>query len=740
SIAGCMYQVVQTTGPDGKNLLKLLPLAKSTGSFEPVVQSSTITNNSKASISSPVHLTSETQLANTTAPSSVQLPVFSSPHPGNIFLTRTTDTQESIRAGSEKEILVLKSAANTQSSGVPMSVQNMAVSSSSDQRHTAHMLDSKNLPVPAGPPELPSGLHIPAEAEVKSVPASFFSPAILQKILTAAARNMARGPGSTKMPTVIYMSPVNIVKTVLPKRFPPIHPKPTTEASKPSATTATQIGNSSSEVATSSCQQAQGTPMKWVVEESPQSSAPCLIPVKSSNDAASRVLRTLSEMKNVEVNSADILPLSSSGPGGSQTKITPLKDNALIAYNGKVYLLTKRDSGVLKAQTDEQAPSSSDASLNKGTSTVIGSPAVDKITNDVVNLVLSKSKGKVLSQKDPKPGANSNGSSPTVLRTDCKSALVALVTSSANQQDSTVTQEKSLPVIKNIASGVTPVPAVGTQESGCQNGKEKIHSPKAAGAVLPQPKQECDSTEDRQKIQCEKMDSPEKVIQIEHQEKPHWEQYLELRKKFGLFKKERVYLKKIPLRTSCEKQEEKVCFSNSLKRRNDSCGSSSSEVEIINEYKECVKEEKVITELEEDLTKKRKRKSSPLSDSGKVRKTTVTSTPRPTSETTSSNVLNSSVSPTPVSSQQSVPTDFVLSSPGSGCEEEDSQYSDVTGSDVPVLVSCEGSTSVLEGSFRDDSFLLTPPDLDETIRDEKINRLKQLLREREVALEEVRRK
>lgn len=94
-------------------------------------------------------------------------------------------------------------------------------------------------------------------------------------------------------------------------------------------------------------------------------------------------------------------------------------------------------------------------------------------------------------------------------------------------------------------------------------------------------------------IQCGKMDSPGKVIQIKHQEKPHWKQYLELRKKFGLSKEERVYLKRIPLRTSYEKPEERVFSSDSLKRKNESCSSSSLDVEITNQHQECIKEEKV---------------------------------------------------------------------------------------------------------------------------------------------------
>ncbi|XP_010157106.1 PREDICTED: ligand-dependent nuclear receptor-interacting factor 1 [Eurypyga helias] len=734
-----MYRVVQTTGPDGKNLLKLLPISKSSGSFVPIVQSSAMPNNPKVNISSPVHLTFKTQLTNTTAPSSVKIPVFQSPNPGRIILTRTLDKQESLRAGSEKESLIPKPAANIQSSCVSvdrLSLQNVAVTSSSNQSNTAYMVvNTKSLPAAAKSPVLPSGHHlqIPADAEVKSVPASFLPPTIQQKIFAAAAANASGGADSTKMPMVIYVSPVNTVKTVLPKRLQAICPKPATEVSQTFVMTATDKGNSSSsETVTSDGQQ---TPMKWIVQENPQLSAPCLIPVKSSNNMASKILKTLSDVKNAEVNCANIPPLCSSGPGASQTKIMPIKDNALVMYNGKVYLLAKRSSDVLSAQADKQASSSSDASLKKDTSKLIDSTAVNQITNKVVNLVLSKSKGMVLSQKYPETCTDSKNASPTGL----KSAPVALVTPSANQQDSTANQRKSLPFTESVSSGVTPVTAVGTQENACPSGKEEIQSPKAASAVFPQSEQECAFSEDWQKIQCEKMDSLGRVTQIKHQKKPHWKQYLELRKKFGLSKEERVYLKRIPLRTSCEEQEERSCSSNSLK--SDSCTSSSLDVEITNEHLECVKEEKITVNLEAELTKKRKIKSSPLSDSGKRRKTSVKSTTSPSSENTSSSVCSSSVSPPPVLPQQSISTDCVVSSLGRDSEQDPCcHHSDVTDSGFPDLVSCAGDASVLEGSFRDDAFPLTPPDLDETIRDEKIKRLKQLLREREAALDEMRRK
>ncbi|KAM7032801.1 ligand-dependent nuclear receptor-interacting factor 1 isoform 2-T2 [Acridotheres tristis] len=654
-ITGCMYRVIQTTGPDGKNLLKLLPISKTSGSFMPVVQSPAMPNNSNANVSSPVHLTLKTHLGNTTAPSSVKIPIFQPPNPGRIILTRTLDKQESARAGSEKESLISSAAANAQSSCVPMdgvSLQNIAITSSSHQSSTTYMMVNTK-PVTVKSPVLPSGHHlqIPADAEVKSVPASLLPPAIQQKILAAAATNVSGGADSTKTPTVIYVSPVNTVKTsqVLPKRLQSFCPKPAPEDSKTLIVTAAQKGSGSSpEPVTSEGQQCQQTPMKWIVQETAPLSAACLIPVKSSNNVASKILKTLSDTKNVEVNPANILPLCSNGPGGNQTKITPLKDNALVMYNGKVYLLTKRGSDVLSTQAEKQTYS--DGLLKKETPKQIDSTEVNKISSKVVNLVLSKSKGVVLSKKDLKPCIVSKNSSPIGLRNDLKSTPAALLRASANQQDPTMIQRQSLPFTKSIScSGVIPVPAVGMQENVWQNGKDMSHSPRAAGAMLPQAKQEYAVSED-------------------------WP--------------------------------------------------------------------KIIVDLEEDLIRKRRTKSSPLSDSGKRRRTSIKSATSPDLEITSSSssALNRSVSPPPASPQPSVPTGSVGVSQGRDSEQDIlPQYSNTTHPEISGLVTSVEGTSILEGSFRDDAFPVAPPDLDETIRDEKIKRLKQLLREREAALEEMRR-
>ncbi|NWQ69010.1 LRIF1 factor, partial [Neopipo cinnamomea] len=721
SIAGCMYRVLQTTGPDGKNLLKLLPISKPSGSFVPLVQAPAMPNSPAGNVSTPVQLTFKSQLGSSAAPSSVK--IFQSPNPGKVVLARTLDKQEGVGAGSEKEGSVPSAAGQGTGRGC---VQDVAVSSSSPQSGAAYMLvNTKPLPVTVKSPVLPSGHHlqIPADAEVKSVPASLLPPAIQRRILAAAAG----GADGSRTPTVIYVSPVNTVRTpqVLPKRLQAFCPQTAPEVPKALLLTAAPEGAGSPGPAPPQGRQRRHSPMKWIVQEAAPLPAPCLIPVKSSNNVASKILKTLSDTTKVELSSANILPPCS---GGSQAKLAPLKDNALVMYNGKVYLLTKRGSDILSAQAERQTPSSSDASLRKETPQRVDS-AVNKITSKVVNLVLSKSKGVLLAQRDPKPRANPQRSPPD----DSRAAPVAPVTPSAEQQDPGAVQRRPCPA---PPTGHGPVPATGAQ---WPRGRDERHPPPgAAGAASPRGEHERALSGDWPKVPWEHMDSLGKV-KTQPPEQPHWRQYLELRKKFGLSKEERVYLRRIPVtREFWEEPEGRGCSSDSPESKRDSCSSSSLDVETRNWLQECVQEEKVVVDLEEDLTRKRKIKSSPLSDSGKRRRNSARSSTSPSSEPT--NAPPRSVSPPPASPEPSIPTGSCGASQGRDSEPgTPPACGDSADWEMPEPVTPGGAASLLEGSFRDDAFPAAPPDLDETIRDEKIRRLKQLLREREAALEEMRR-
>ncbi|XP_064030036.1 ligand-dependent nuclear receptor-interacting factor 1 isoform X2 [Pogoniulus pusillus] len=727
-VAGCMYRVVPTTAPDGKNLLKLLPVSESPGSFVPTVQSSAMANHSKANISGPLHLPFNAQLASPAAPSPAEAPALQSPNPAKIVLTATLDKEQSVRAGSEKESSVPKAAAD--SPGSCLSVEVVSVRSSSEQGSTAYMfVNTRNLPVTVKSPALPYGHHlqIPANAEVKSVPASSLPLSVQQKILETAASNAAGGAGDSQVPTVIYVSPVNTVKTAVPKCLRALCSEQASQASKTLLMTPAQKEKSCAKAVPAEGQQCQQVPMKWIVQENPQ--APALTPVKSSNSVASKILKTLLDMKNIEMSSANIVPLCSSG---SQTKIMTTKENALVMCNGKVYLLARRGSD-LSAQADKQASASADALPEKDAAKLID------CADRMVNLLLCKSKGMLPPQKEP----HSKAPSPAVFTSDLNSAPAVAVVPGA-KQSSTANQRESLPLPEGISSGVSSVPAAGTQEDICRNGKERSPSPTAASAVLPQPEPEGALAEGCHKIHCVKMESPKKVTPSELQEKPHWKQYLELRRKFGLLKEEKVYLWRIPLPPSWKEPEED-CSSNSLSTGTDSCSSLSVDVETPNQQQECVREEKIKVELEEDFSRKRKIKSSPVSEGGKRRRRSSQSSTSPSSSSEHTNsaasVLSICVPPAPVLPQLSLSTAPLVPSPGRDSDQDaEALYGDSTDSQTPVVLSGESYSSLLEGSFRDDAFPWTPPDVDETIRDEKIKRLKQLLREREAALEEVRRK
>ncbi|XP_027764934.1 ligand-dependent nuclear receptor-interacting factor 1 [Empidonax traillii] len=712
-----MYRVLQTTGPDGKNLLKLLPIPKASGSFVPLVQAPAMPNSPSGDISAPVHLTFQSQLGASAAPSSVK--IFQPPNPGKIVLARTLDKQEGVRAGCEQEGSV-PSAMQGVDRGC---VQDVAVSSSLPQGGPAYMMvNAKPVPVTVKSPVLPSGHHlqIPADAEVKSVPASLLPPAIQQRILAATA-----GTDGSRTPTVIYVSPVNTVRTpqALPKRL--LCPPGGAEAPKALLLTAAPERGGSPGPAPPVGRQRRRSPMKWIVQEAAPISAPCLIPVKSSNNVASKILKTLSDAKNAEGSSANVLLPC---PGGAQAKLAPLKDNALVMYNGKVYLLTRRGSDILAAQAERQSPSSSssEAPLRKERPQRVDSSAVNKITSKVVNLVLSKSKGVLLAHRDPSPRADPQHSCPDGSR-------AAPVPPSAEQRDPSAVQRSPCPV---PAPGHGPAPALGTQGTP---GRDRSHlPPRAAGTVSPQGEQERAPSGEWPEVRWEQMDPLGKVT-TQPPEQPHWKQYSELRRRFGLSKEERVSLRRIPLTWELwEEPEGRGCSSDSQDSKRDSCSSSSLDVETKNCPQEWAQEEKVVVDLEEDLTRKRKIKSSPLSDSRKRRRNSARSSPSPSSEPP--NAPPRSVSPLPASPEPRIPRGSCGASPGRDSEPGTPlTCSDSSDSEMPELVTPGGAASLLEGSFRDDAFPVAPPDLDETIRDEKIRRLKQLLREREAALEEMRR-
>ncbi|XP_063000325.1 ligand-dependent nuclear receptor-interacting factor 1 [Elgaria multicarinata webbii] len=729
-ITGCIYQIVQTTGLDGKNLLKLLPVSKPLGNFMPFVQPPVIPDHTKANVSMSAHDNLKDVF--------VKTPEFKSAIPGKLILPKqvekvnTTSMEEANRTTSK-----VSSIQSNFHSGDRSFLKKDAISVCSDKSNAEYVLvKTKNLPVTVKPPVLPSGHHlqIPADAEVKSVPASFLPPTIQQKILAAAASSASGTCEVTNTPTVIYVSPVKTVKTASSRTLQNICPEVVAEVSKSSILTMpeTAADSSAQDMATSQSEEKQAAPMKWVVQENLQPSAPCLVPVKSSNHVASKILKTLVDMKDVKSNPASILPACSNSVGESQAKITSIKDNALVMYNGKVYLLTKKESSVVSANKyGKQASPSAETHFRKQTSQLISSAADSTITNQVVSLVLSKSKGFASIGKDTKSSENMGPCPQSEGNLGIKAATTFFSSPHGNLQVSSTSQHESVSRSGNIPVGMNVAQKPISRGNEYHNIQKKI-SPKAAAALLPAIVDDA-SKEEEQKV--DKISSG-MAIQIKHRKEQNGKQDLELRKKFGLSKEERVYLRKIPLPNTFARSGTILC-SNSV-QMTDSCNLLQ-EVPTKPEPRE---EERILGEQREENIKS-ETKTPPMLANTKRRKTEDNIKLNPNLECTNSySVMDYQSSPCrQVVSQQENPASFLQFSQKVDCDPRSCvQSNEENNTLTPTSPCCENETFFSEDSFREDIFPFSPPDLEETIKDEKITRLKFLLREREAELEEIRKK
>ncbi|XP_060701615.1 ligand-dependent nuclear receptor-interacting factor 1-like isoform X1 [Hemiscyllium ocellatum] len=446
--SGCMYRIVQTTGLDGKNLLKLIPLSNMPGHYIPAIplpiSVSTTATSSKVNVSTVFHMTASPKTTTCNAPTC--FPVLQHANTGKILITSlegsTTQTATSPINPSQNNTFPASAVPSLQCPNLTavtlpsLPVQKVQATpslttsqKSSDLRTVSlpalpvqgtqacstlapdqmvYNLSTATFPGPSvqtnqasstlaidqntymllKSPVLPAGHHlqIPANAEVKSVPASSLPIAIRQKILSTTATNFVNTTASAMTsPTVIYVCPVNTVKTVQ-KRLQNIRPKnilnvPTTSTTGFSPALSTNIPPvvACGEVVSNAEQNLpKDSPMKWVVQANPQSLAHCLIPVKSSNNLASEILKSLADQQNME-SATNLIPLPATASTQMDSDLFSLfKENALVMYNGKVYLVVQKNGG-LPSSHPESAPASTNHAETDTTLPAVVSP-IDLLT------------------------------------------------------------------------------------------------------------------------------------------------------------------------------------------------------------------------------------------------------------------------------------------------------------------------------------------------------------------------
>nr|XP_012607109.1 ligand-dependent nuclear receptor-interacting factor 1 isoform X3 [Microcebus murinus] len=734
-VSGCMYQVVQTIGLDGKNLLQLLPIPNSSGNLIPLVQSSVMSDALKGNRGKPVQVTFQTQISSSSTSASVQLPIFQPANSSKYFLTRTVDTAKEGRVTSVGTENFTSAVSKVQSHGVKiegLTMKTFAVPSSSTQNDSSYIVvNTQSLPVTVKSPVLPSGHHlqIPAHAEVKSVPASSLPPSVQQKILATATTSTSGTVEASHVPTVIYVSPVNTVKNVVTKNFQNIYPKPVTEIAKPVILNATQIPkNIAAERQLKGGQHSQAAPVKWIFQENLQPYTPSLVPVKSSNNVASKILKTFVDKKSLGDNAVNMPPLSTIRPSGTHSKNLPIKDNALVMFNGKVYLLAKKGTDVLPSQIDHQNSISPDIPLRKDTLQIVGSSPVTEISREVVNIVLAKSKS---SQMETKSLPNTQLAFMANLRAEKNKKVEKPSPSTTNphnmnQSSNYLTQSKTLFTNPVCPDGFSTGQNAPRKENIIQS-IEKISSSVGATNVT---SQQCVFRDQEPKIQNEMASTLEKgtkernkkVLQGRNNKTSYLKSDAELKKIFGLTKDLRVCLSRIP--DHFGSGEGFDSFSSLV-----TSGTYKDTEFMVNAKKR-----------KQSLDKKRKAKTIKKMDHTKKRKTesAYQAIINGGTNVTSSQLLNS-ILPASDVSQHNIHTSLNKSREEKKTEIEHYIHEKQEKGSLSSNAAHEQSHS-FNKNYAEDIFPVIPPELEETIRDEKIRRLKQVLREKEAALEEMRKK
>ncbi|XP_052035467.1 ligand-dependent nuclear receptor-interacting factor 1 isoform X2 [Apodemus sylvaticus] len=718
-----MYQVVSTIGTDGKKLLQLLPIPKSSGNLIPGVKSPVMSHGLKGNTENPVQVTFQTQISSSSTSGSVQLPVFQPANTTKYFLTGAVDTSEKDRVTSVGTGNFTPPISNIQNHGVKihkLARQAFTIPSSTQNNSPCFIVNPPSLP--ANSSILASGnqLKIPAHAEVKSVLASSLPPLVQQKILGTATTNTSGTVEASQMPTVIYVPPVNSVKIIVDKKTQNIYPKPmtfNTSQIPPNVATETQLKGG---------KHPQAAPVNSIFEEYLQPRIPCLVPVKSSNNVATKVLNTFVGRKNLGDNTIDTPLLSTNNSSRTQSISVPSNDNALIMFNGKVWLNEKGTYG-LPSKVDQQNSVSSDIPL-KDSSQVVSSSLVTDVSREVLNSVLVKSKSFQLKTKSL---SNSQLASMANLRAEKNEKVERpsfFVTNPHTMNQSTHCLKQSKTVFTN------PVFPDGfrTGQNAPRKGNlvqniEKICSSVDAATVT---SQQCVFRDQESQTQYEMASiikkeiqerSDKKYSQGSHTKASYLKNDAEFKKIFGLTKDLRVCLTRIPHHLGSQKGFDSF---NSLVE-----SSSYKDANVV------VKEE----EKKESFSKKRKATAMKKMDYTKRRKIeNADDTVMNGTDVASSQLLNS-ILPTSDISQHNIVTSHNTTREDKRNETEQCSHEKQEKGILSSSTSFEQST-YFNTNYTEDIFPVTPPELEETIRDEKIRRLKQILREKEAALEELRKK
>ncbi|KAL7828400.1 hypothetical protein SRHO_G00320340 [Serrasalmus rhombeus] len=341
---GVYYQAMPAVGPDGKNVMKLIPVQKVNGKF---VQTQVLTarNDCQPQVySQPAHI------------SPAYLPQNKLP-----TLQQTADGRFILKTSPESNILfnsvkIQHQGDNDSLKNAPNQVRAPLLTTRLTQNALPLLPpnNSKNVTVINGPQQpaalkshvFPSGhyLQIPPNATVRTLPASALPQSIKSQICnsSSALSNHAKG-----LPTVVYVSPVNSLKLGPNQQVPGLTKASELPQSLAQTLSITDVKSLSvSSTCSPKVDQGASAPMKWIIQEGAGNTAPCLIPV-SSPSMPTDILKAVRQIETVR-HTNQVPAGEPASADATQEKISPGKDNALVMCNGKVYFVAKKNSEISK--------------------------------------------------------------------------------------------------------------------------------------------------------------------------------------------------------------------------------------------------------------------------------------------------------------------------------------------------------------------------------------------------------
>ncbi|XP_056117073.1 ligand-dependent nuclear receptor-interacting factor 1 [Rhinichthys klamathensis goyatoka] len=330
---GVYYQAMPAVGPDGKNVMKLIPVQKVNGQFFQTpfnTERDNVDLHLKA-FSKPVH-----PPAASSSQTQTRLPSLQPIADGRVVL-KTLPEFRTLTNSIKTQPSVINNFTihNQKQMHVPLTTHSLSQYTVQlpPQPNGQSMTAVQTLPVTVKSPVLPNGhfLQIPPNAKVRTLPATALPQSIKCRIMNSVnyTPNLGKGP-----PTVVLVSPVNSVKLNSAQQMLLL--------TKPSLINPPE--NLPTPVCVAKTNEEANTPIKWIVQEGTGATAPCLVPLSTPNmtsDILKAVKRSVG-MAN-EMTASKATP-----PQASQEKITPGKDNALVMCNGKVYFVAKKNSEIAK--------------------------------------------------------------------------------------------------------------------------------------------------------------------------------------------------------------------------------------------------------------------------------------------------------------------------------------------------------------------------------------------------------